>query len=224
MRQSLSIADRARGELEALAADVGFECYAHVLRGDHIVVVASVYPPGQAVPPSRVGLVLPLVPPWGEAFMAWFSRDDQIEWMDKIRTPVEDRQRMLDEMETIRTTGWSMTVWQSISDIDRMTDVLVEHGQTPATERQLAQLYKTQTGWLADVTSQDAVARLDDYPEGSIASISAPVRGNDGEFKLMVNIYNMPLTTPPVDVQRYIRRLLEATERIADRLANVVVS
>src|ERR1044071_7866688 len=45
MLHSLSIADRARAEIEALAADVGFECYAQVPKGDQIVVVASVFPP-----------------------------------------------------------------------------------------------------------------------------------------------------------------------------------
>jgi flavin reductase (DIM6/NTAB) family NADH-FMN oxidoreductase RutF/DNA-binding IclR family transcriptional regulator len=219
MLHSLSIADRARAEIEALAGDVGFECYAQVPKGDQFVVVASVFPPLSAIPPWRIGMTFPVVPPWGEVFMAWAPRDEQTAWMDRIRTPAEDRQRILDEMEAIRSTGWAMTVWRSTSDIHRVTDVIAEHGQTPAAERELAQLYATQVGWVAAVRSPDDVAGLDGYPAGSIASISAPVRGADGEFKLMVNIYNMPITTPQAEVQRCIRRLLEATERIARRLA-----
>jgi DNA-binding IclR family transcriptional regulator len=211
----LPIADRSREELDALAAEVGFECYAQVLKDDRIILaVASGYPALQGVPPSRVGVTLPLVPPWGEAFMAWHPRDEQIAWMDRIRTPTEDRQRMLDEMEAIRSAGWSMTVWRSIANIRRVVDMLNEHGHTPAAERELAQLCTTQAGWVA----ADDVARIGDYPAGSVASISAPVCGPDGEFKLMVNIYNIAVTTPEVTVQRCIRRLLEATELIAGRL------
>ncbi|WP_448624477.1 flavin reductase family protein [Geodermatophilus sp. URMC 64] len=218
MLHSLSIADRARAEIEALAADVGFECYAQVLKGDQIVVVASVFPPLDAVPPWRIGMSFPVVPPWGEAFMAWLPGHEQAEWMERIRTPAEDRQRILDEMTNIRSTGWSMTVWRSMADIDEISKIIAEHGNTPATERRIAQ-HMTRAGSVAAIRSQQDVARLDDYPIESIASISAPVFGPDGELALMVNIHNMALTTPKPEVQRCIQRLLEATARITARLA-----
>ena len=218
MLHSLSTADRAREELEALAADVGVECGAHVLMGDQIVAVKSVFPPLYAVAPPRVGLSLPLVPPWGEAFVAWLPRHEQTEWLDRIRTPAEDRQRMLDEMATIRSMGWSMTVWRSMSDIEAVVAVITEHGPTPATQRQLAQLW-TQAGAVAKIASQEDVARLDGYPTESIATISAPVFGRDGKLELMVTVHNIALTTPKPEVQRCIQQLLEATAHITGRLA-----
>ncbi|SFT81859.1 NADH-FMN oxidoreductase RutF, flavin reductase (DIM6/NTAB) family [Geodermatophilus amargosae] len=218
MLHSLSIADRARAEIEALAGDVGFECYAQVPKGDQFVVIASVFPPLDAVPPWRIGMTFPVVPPWGEVFMAWAPRDEQIAWMNRIRTPADDRQRILDEMATIRSTGWSMTVWRSMADVDQISGIIAEHGHTPAMERQVAQLMRSTTS-VAEVRSQEDVGRLDGHPTGSIASISAPVIGPDGELALMVNIHNIPVTTPKPEVQRCIQRLLEATARIAERLA-----
>ncbi|WP_448638500.1 flavin reductase [Geodermatophilus sp. URMC 63] len=218
MLHSLSIADRARAEIEALAADVGFECHAQVPKGDQSVVVASVFPPQDVVPPWRIGMTFPVVPPWGEVFMAWAPRDEQTQWMDRIRTPADDRQRVLDEMATIRSTGWSMTVWRSMADVDEVSEIIAEHGHTPAMERQIAQLMRSTTS-VAEVRSQEDVARLDGHPTGAIASISAPVFGPDGELALMVNIHNIPVTTPKPDVQRCIQRLLEATARITERLA-----
>ena len=217
MLHSLSIADRARPEMEALTADVGLECHAQVLKGDQIVVVASVFPPLDVVPPWRIGMSMPVVPPWGEAFMAWLPGHEQAEWLRRIRAPAEDCQRILDEMTTIRSAGWSMTVWRSMADIDEISKIIAEHGNTPATERQIAQRM-TRAGSVASIRSQQDVALLNGYPTESIASISAPVFGPDGELALMVNIHNMAVATPKREVQRCIERLLETTARITEHL------
>jgi flavin reductase (DIM6/NTAB) family NADH-FMN oxidoreductase RutF/DNA-binding IclR family transcriptional regulator len=218
MMHNLSIADRARAEIEALALDVNLEVYAQVLKGDYLVAVALAFPPLDAVPPWRIGLNIPVVPPLGEASKAWLPRHEQTEWMDRIRTPAEDRQRILDEMEAIRHAGFSITVWRSMSDVDEMLEVITEHGHTPGAERQLAR-QMTQTASVAEIRSMQDVARLNGYPTGCIASISAPVFGPDGELALMVNVHNMAVTTPELEVQRCIRRLLEATARITEHLA-----
>ncbi|MET3774428.1 MULTISPECIES: flavin reductase [Arthrobacter] len=219
MLESLAVADRARDDVEALAADVGFECYAQVLKGQDIVVVASVHPPSRPVQPSRVGMVLPLVPPWGEAFMAWLPEREQDEWLDRLRTPNEDRERILDEMATVRSTGWAMTVWRSLADIDRISDVIAEHGHTPASARELARLFRTQAGLVASIRSQEDIDGLDGYPPEAVASVSAPVFDAGGGLALMVNVHNIPLAMPKGDLQQCIERLLGTTAHITSRLA-----
>jgi flavin reductase (DIM6/NTAB) family NADH-FMN oxidoreductase RutF/DNA-binding IclR family transcriptional regulator len=218
MLGSLAIADRARQEIEALAADVGFECHAQVLRADQIVLVASGYPPQSAAVPWRIGLAMPVVPPWGEAFMAWRPVAEQTEWLERTRTPAESRARIIEDMAMIKSAGWSMTVWRSMADIDHISDVIAEHGRTPATERKFAELMQ-QAGTVARVGSEQDLPKLTDYPADSILSISAPVFSPDGELELMVNIHNMAIDTPEAEVKRCIHELREAAARISGRLS-----
>jgi DNA-binding IclR family transcriptional regulator len=161
---------------------------------------------------------MPVVPPWGEVFMAWRPLEEQTEWLQRTRTPEDSRARIIEDMAVIRDAGWSMTVWRSMADVDHISDVIAEHGRTPANERKFAELM-LQAGTVARIGSEQDLPTLSDYPPDSILSISAPVFGPDGELELMVNIHNMAIDTPEAEVKRCIRELREATARISGRLS-----
>jgi DNA-binding IclR family transcriptional regulator len=107
--QSLDILDR---ELEALAADVGTECFASVAVGDQTVVVADAGRPGSHSLAVRVGLRFPLIAPVGHIFLAWSPASDIEAWIRRAQHPSNqlNRERIEHELTLVRTQGYAVSL------------------------------------------------------------------------------------------------------------------
>lgn len=214
MLEALRIADRAREEMEAVAAEVDAECHAHVLQGRQIVVVSSAYPPRTTAPPSRLGMRFPIVPPWGEVFMAWSDDQSKAQWLDELRMPAgsAQRQAICSEMQQIREYGWAFTVRTKDADnIDSVLEMIAQHGYTPATERQLAQI-------IGHVGAHGDPANFDGLPPGTVRTVSAPVFGPSGGPVLVISLrYRLP-DRPIADVRKDIERLRRAADHVTNSL------
>ena len=214
MLEALRTADHAREEMEAVAAEVDAECHAHVLHGKQIVVVSSAYPPRTNAPPSRLGMRLPLVPPFGEVFMAWSDHESKARWLDELGAAVgsAQRQAICSDMQQIREHGWAFTVrTQDTADIDSVLETIALHGYTPATERQLAQI-------IASVGAYDDPAHFDDLPAGAVRTVSAPVFGPSGDLVLTISLRYLQPDRPIADIRQHIARLRRAARSVTNSL------
>jgi len=214
MLEALRIADRAREEMEAVAAEVDAECHAHVLQGKQIVVVSSAYPPRTSAPPSRLGMRFPIVPPWGEVFMAWSDDQSKSQWLDELGASVgsAQRQAICSDMRQIREHGWAFTVRTKDADnIDSVLEMIALYGYTPATERQLAQI-------ITHVGAHGDLAHFDDLPAGTVRTVSAPVFSPSGDLALVISLRYLPPDRPIADVRQHIARLRRAAGDVTNSL------
>lgn len=210
----LRVADRARPAMEALAVEVGAQCHAHAVIGGEAVCVASAYPT-DASTPSYIGMRFPIVPPWGEVFMAWMDEEAQHRWLSGLGTALSPDQRnaIHANMADMRRKGWAFTVRaQHVDRVDALLGVIREHGQTPATQRELASL-------MTQFVVQGDADRIDELPAGSVRTVSVPVFDSDGGLALMISLHELPTGLSIADVKSGVEGLRAAAAHVTQFLA-----
>ena len=213
--EPLRIADRARDQMELVATAVDADCHAHAVSGNQVVVVASAYPAQHSSTASRIGMRFPLVPPWGEVFLAWSSPEEQATWVESLGKSIEPDQReaIVNNMRQIRAIGWAFTVRSDAdADVDALLEVISRLGHTPATERELGQL-------IAKVGHRGNPDQIADLPAGSVRTVSAPVFGPTGDLVLMLSLHNLPRDRSSAELEGNIQLLRDAAQAVTDNLA-----
>jgi DNA-binding IclR family transcriptional regulator len=187
---SSGLARTARSAAAELSSSTGFSASVIERLGDSLVITAfhglDIGPAG-GVPGDRI----PFVPPFGVAFAAFESPDEQKAWIQRARVvdaDVEKRLRQL--LAQARDRGF---------DVDWMTPALMEAAQmvddldaapVPPNVRQTLQQLRaefTTVGYLADDDPQ--------RHKQPVATISAPVFDQHGRVSLIVCVHPLrPLT------------------------------
>jgi DNA-binding IclR family transcriptional regulator len=100
--------EAAQAEMRELAA-LGNECAGTVLTGGDILFVSIEGHPGAKSREAWVGQRIPMVPPFGQVFVAWSSRSDIEAWLDSVDTYEQAsllRQRLVASLERVREDGY----------------------------------------------------------------------------------------------------------------------
>ncbi len=97
-------------ELKSLAASVESECFASLVVGDHIVIVADAGRPSSKAMPIKVGLRFRLMAPFGHVFTAWSSPGEIEDWIRRAEEAGHDvdRAKILAELARTRELGYSI--------------------------------------------------------------------------------------------------------------------
>jgi flavin reductase (DIM6/NTAB) family NADH-FMN oxidoreductase RutF/DNA-binding IclR family transcriptional regulator len=205
----MRLADIARPEIEALAAEWAVECFASAMVGDEIVVVADAGVPDNALP-TRVGQRLPCVPPLGGIFMAWKDPDAVEGWLRRAGPGLTDQDAasMHDMLATIRRRGFSV-------GIARRSHRKIES----LLGRSLREIEPERRAIAVDLLAE---LREDFDPPGVDAdslrcarSLAVPVFSPDGAVILTLNVH--PVPSPPVaaGLQACVARLRESADQVA---------
>jgi DNA-binding IclR family transcriptional regulator len=207
----LRVIDLGRGEMEAVAAELHTECIATAAIGDELVLLATAGRPRTPGVSTRVGQRVPFVPAFGAAFLAWASEGAAEavlrRWWPALPADLADNYRRV--LERVRTRGFSIGLG------------LAWHAQL---EQALSQWYANP----ASLKARDAVRRLIDEtaaehydpvdlaPDGpyEVCTLNAPVFGPDGDVLLVMSLYGFPDRLDFDEVQTYVARLLEATQKV----------
>lgn len=205
------IAERARGEIAGLADLVVGSCDLLVPAGENLVVAATHAAPGV---PERVRIAgrVPLVPPLGEAYVAFASADEQDAW---LRHPVLARdeelaaecRRRLDE---VHARGWAVSRSGVLTDPD-LQDALNTYAfgsPTPASLRTLHEAARTSVGYYDPLD-------LDGDAELPVGTIVAPVLGSDGRPVAVLRVSHVPSPASPQLIRAIANQLVAACTRIA---------
>ncbi|MEI7716354.1 MAG: helix-turn-helix domain-containing protein [Mycobacterium sp.] len=170
-----------RGELQALAADVGTQVSLTRREGRTLVIVDTA---GECLTGPRIapGLRTPLVAPFGRDYIAWSSSETQKAWLEAIGQPDPGlRRRMTAVLREIRHRGFVVErLTREYVRVYTALRALTDTGEVDMITTQLARAF-------ADLTTIDVLAaELNDEAAHSIATVSAPITDIDGAVVMSV--------------------------------------
>jgi len=216
------LAERARPAIESLARATGAECSVLTAAGGDLIVVATASPAGPHAR-SIVGRRIPLLPPLGEAYVAWQSPAAIDYWLARAAaTDPESTNDYRQRLRLARERGWSMSLAADIAPCagdgtggvnphEALYDALLDysrHTLTPARKREIEQ----------------EIARMSPYymptdlePDGryDVHSLVAPVFGADGLVTMALRLSRLPRQAAAAEVQRWAALLVETARSLS---------
>ncbi len=214
LMDQLRIAQLARGLMEHLAQETGYESTIQASVGDELVILAAA---GGDDPDwageNHVGIRLPFIPPFGGIFMAWSSTEAVHEWIERRWAPSTDqRDQQVAALQDIRDAGYVV-----VTPIDPQVDAVLDKvfdGDAPEPE-EIQQL-------------RDRIQALDPYyvtqfsddEELTVRYLGAPVFDRRGRvvvvLRLIVGEVLSGAQTRPL-----VRRLVESADAITALIGGV---
>jgi DNA-binding IclR family transcriptional regulator len=205
-RHGYTAADFAGPVLAELAAETGLWARAWRVAGDHIACVAQAGEPDD--PPVEAPAQVPLVPPYGAAFMAWNDTPTVEAWLARARASALVP-RAIESLAAIRARGFGVTVASP-------GGLAQGNGSGQSELGGAGTVLAAQRPLVAEVAPDpEPVGDLDDDTEYPMASLAAPVFGAGGEVVLTVSLSSVsgePL--PGAEVSALGHRLVEAADRL----------
>jgi len=205
------VAERARAVMAELAAAVSGECDLLVPAGENLVVAATVAAEGVSTR-ARVAGRVPLVPPLGEAYVAFAEKPVQDAWVGN-RVLADDPslvQECRRRLEEVRARGWAVSRSGVLTDAD-LQDALNSYAfgtPTPASLRAVHETVRTSVGHYDPLD-------LDGEGELPVGTLVAPVLDGDGEPTAVVRISQMSSPASAAQIRRWADALTTACARIA---------
>lgn len=214
LMDQLRIAQLARGLMEGLAQDTGYESTIQASVGDELVILAAA---GGDDPDwageNHVGIRLPFIPPFGGIFMAWSSTEAVHDWIERRWAPsTEQRDRQVDALRAIRDAGY-VVVTPIDPKVDEVLDKVFD-GRTPEPE-DLQQL-------------RDRIQALDPYyvtafeddEELTVRYLGAPVFDRRGRVAVVLRLI-VGSVLPGAETRRLVGRLVETADAITALIGGV---
>jgi DNA-binding IclR family transcriptional regulator len=193
--------DVLRHEMAVLTAEHGHACVAFVpVRADMVCVASSRSDPQRI----QVGQRVPLLAPFGTAFLAWARRVDVDAWLTRSGLSRSLRRRALDDLALVRTRGWSATVdGPSHRDIERRVVALGEHPRS-------AELWRELQREIASAPRTE----VRDRRAQRIRDVTAPVFDSNGDVAIALTMQGFDRPLSGDDVARYASALVGATRAV----------
>lgn len=211
----LRIMDRARSEMESLAATCDLECLAvTVVRGELVTIGSAGKSFGHA-PADRIGQRMPFVPPLGVVFVAWADSAAVDVWLDRLGpgVPADDVRRYREMVERVRQRGWSLALGGR-AQIE--FELALARLSIPTPTQQELQAVRDAARSVGPSSHEPA-----ELVEGElyrVRNINAPVFNASGDVVLMLTLIGLPKLCTLQDIEYYRDRLLEATDRVSNAL------
>lgn len=185
--RSVEIVQSIRHGMEQLADAASAEVAAYTRIGDHAVAVAIVK--GRSVStPTILGAKFPLVPPFGEVFLAGASQEELADWIAKAHSISGDTAEVSRKrLEHLRLHGWTGSQSGSFRD-NRLFPALEDYGLdevTPARHREIRKLLSEGAQDLHPPRFTNGIA----VPGGSLV---APILTSEGRCTVMLRMSHMP--------------------------------
>lgn len=216
------LAERARPAIESLARATGAECSVLTAAGGDLIVVAAAAPPGLPARPV-IGRRIPMLPPLGEAYMAWQSPAAIDYWL--ARAAVTDPESASDYRRRLclaRERGWSMSLAADVAPgadagpagenpHEALYDALLDysrHSLTPARKREIEQEIARMSPYYMP-TDLEPGGRYD------VHSLVAPVFGTDGLVTMALRLSRLPRRAAAEEVQRWAALLVETARALS---------
>jgi len=202
--EQLREVDIVRGEMERLTEDLECRCVATIPVEDDLVVVASAGSTRAGARATLVGVRMPSARPYASTFAAWFDDDQAEAWLKPLGDDAI-RSEQLRRIRTVRERGYSVGLnndaqREFASALDRIAE------DPRAAESQGLRTILSQMDFDPEV--------LEDEARHAIRVIAAPVFRGPGDVALVMTVYGFSRPDEKGGIERYVDRLLEATERM----------
>lgn len=196
--------DRARSELERLAAETEGRCIATVRAGPELIVAASAGQGNDANAGTLVGQRLPFRLPTGSVFAAWLPEKETGPWLGRHDDQV--REAAASVFATVRARGFSVGLLNEAQRAfsERLASAGDDEIALDALEEMISDLAYDPAEW------NDAV-------KGQARVVSVPVFGADGSVAMALTLYGFP-KPPAGGVDIYVAHLVEAAARVSASL------
>jgi DNA-binding IclR family transcriptional regulator len=178
------VIEASTAEMHALA-ELGNECVGTVSTSGEILFVAIEGHPGPNSREAWVGQRVPMVPPFGQVFIAWSSREEIEEWLGTMGHTQEDlvlRQRLLASLERVREDGFVVGLANDpVEEVIELIDELTIVDRDAIRRRLLEAIPRQGASYVAEEIRDDGVY--------DVANLAVPVFDAEG-----VVVFAMTLT------------------------------
>lgn len=210
---TIARAQALRSDVEALAVEIGGEVTLFTRQGDDAIAVLSAVGAETDII-SPLGSHYPLIPPLGDAFIAWSSLQDQQAWLSKAFGATEEELATLRRrLEEARRRGWSLSL-DAPGRRDLLEAAIGEYGvgdQLPAKQREISQRIVKSAGYFP-------VGELDEAASHDVATITVPIHQPENEPQLILRLLYPPKGVSGATVEGWAQRIVdfatEATQRL----------
>ena len=209
---SITLAEHARDQIEAVAAEFGAECSVLAPVGEDAVIVALA---SRSSEPSSVslGFHVPLVPPLGTVFISNLGSVAINAWLARLPQTDEDAQATyIAQLERVRERGYSLSLHGPRTDRE-MYDIMRDYSspdRLPEHERR----FRTVIREHAHLYEPE----IDPQGTYDLHSIVVPVQDPTGMVQIALRLGSTPRGASGSDVLAWIARLEQAADVVAERL------
>lgn len=203
LREQLQIIDRARPEMERIAAQLSAQCLATTRVGEGMLVAASAGQASHGTPATAIGQRLPFIAPVGSVFAAWLEPGPLEQWLSRSPTPAA-KERFRTGLAAVRQRGYA--VWL-LNDAQQAFELKIQEAATrraelgPEVEKLMAQF---------DCDPAD----LSDGVCAAIRMISAPIFDKRGNVALALSIGGFPKPSGCAEILDFSAQLVQSAERL----------
>lgn len=202
----LPVVDRARGEMERLAAELGVECVAAAVSGEELVFLASAGRPQDDSEPTWVGLRVPFAPPIGGVLVAWAEPLAIDSWLAGLEPDLVAELRAL--LHQIRRSGYSVGLRDPAHDTLTASVEMLSRLAGDAQLRAAARSRVDELGARFELLEAAPGVRYD------LGRISAPIFDRNGRVALALNLHGLPPGMDAARIHRFAAALTTATARV----------
>lgn len=216
---AVKLAEVAQPQLEKLARELTCEASALVPVGDAELITAACAFGGDSTMREALGQRLPLMPPLGEAFIAYASPEAAQAWVAKAQGDEQARESLRQRLVAVRERGYSLSLVVDGEDDGELSAALAEYASgdlTPARLRAVRQV-------IAGATERYELGELDPAQTYGIRSISVPVRDPQGEVVLVLRVTQLPSGSTGERVLGWIGALKNAAHGVERALSGTSV-
>lgn len=214
---AVRLADVGQTAVERLAREQRCEAAVLVAVNDHELTTAVSAFGGCARPQEQLGLRVPLMPPLGEAYVAWAPEATVEAWLRRASSQepevVEKYRRRL---ETVRELGCAMSRIQpedgpQYADLTAAMREYAAGELTPARERAVRAV-------MSGASPFYETCEVVDGETYDLGAIVVPVLGPDGSVALCLRLGQLPRGAGAEQVRRWVGALKEAAARVSRAL------
>lgn len=214
---AVRLAEAAQPQLEKLARELGCEADALVPVGrDELLTAASVFG-GDTTMHETLGRRRPLMPPLGEAYVAYRPQDEIEQWASRAQTDDEGRAALEHRLADVRARGYAIALADTRGeDLAAALEEYATCSLTPARLRRVREVIAAAT------EAYDAPELVDDATY-DVAGLSVPVRDPDGDVVLVLRVAQLPAGATGAQVQAWVGALKNAAHAVERALTGAFV-
>lgn len=215
---AVRVSERARPQLTQLAEQIGCSAAALALVNDHDQTIGASAYGGRTAANERLGVRIPLIPPLGEAAVAW-SEEYRERWLGRIFPRDEEViARYRARLGAVRENGFALSVVPEgrQAAYEHLGEAIREYGMghlTPARDRAVRQVFAESAEFFGHA--------LPEAGSGArVESIVVPVLGEAGEQSgIVLRLGDLPQHPSQAELSDWIRAAQDAARSVAATLA-----
>lgn len=215
---AIRVAETARPQIERLARTFACESAVLVAVNDHELTTAASAYGGSAEVQEPLGERIPLMPPLGEAYVAWLGEEQQKEWLKRAASQEpEVIEKYVQRLADVRARGYSFSRTRvddalEYADLRAAMQEYSEGELTPARQRAV-------TSVIAEASSFFQSCEVTEDDSYDLGSVVVPVLASDGSVAMCLRLTQLPQGVPGRQVLEWVAALEFAAGSVARELA-----